>query len=85
MRAAASRIRRNAKKCSVGVHFDEYTLDSNICIYMIKEKPPGIQRRVNFYPPGHLGMSVITFAELRFGVSRAKAGAKNAAALENLQ
>jgi tRNA(fMet)-specific endonuclease VapC len=45
-----------------------YLLDTNICIYLIREQPPAVARRFAALRVGDVGMSVITLAELRYGV-----------------
>lgn len=45
-----------------------YMLDTNILIYLIKNKPPGIAERINELDPSdELCMSFVTFAELLKG------------------
>jgi tRNA(fMet)-specific endonuclease VapC len=46
-----------------------YMLDTNICIYMMKEQPPQVARRFAECRVGDVVMSAITFAELEYGVS----------------
>lgn len=59
----------------------QYLLDTNICIYVINKRPPEIFERFKTMSPGELGISVITRAELDYGV--AKSGSvKNRAALD---
>jgi predicted nucleic acid-binding protein len=41
-------------------------LDTNICIYLIKNKPAGIRKRLDPLSPGDVGISSITAAELRY-------------------
>jgi len=43
-------------------------LDTDICIHVINRKPPEILSRVRDYDIGEVGISSITYAELRFGV-----------------
>ena len=47
-----------------------YMLDTNICIYLMQEHPPVVLARIAQLQVGDAVMSVITYAELRFGVSR---------------
>ena len=47
-----------------------YLLDTNFCIYLIKVHPPEVVERFRRIPMGHVGMSVVTYAELRHGVER---------------
>ena len=44
-------------------------LDTNICIYMIKNKPPEVRKRFEQFVPGDIGISAITVAELQYGVT----------------
>jgi tRNA(fMet)-specific endonuclease VapC len=47
-----------------------YMLDTNICIYIIKHKPPEIKARFQRYKPGQIVISTVTYAELWFGAQR---------------
>ena len=58
-----------------------YMLDTNICIYAIKNKPPQVLRRLRENLGKGLCISAITLAELEHGVEKSAAPAKNAAAL----
>ena len=42
----------------------EVILDTNICIYLIKQQPPAILERFLSHPVGDIGISSITGAEL---------------------
>ena len=58
-----------------------YLLDTNICIYIAKERPPEIARRFARLAPGSVAMSVITLGELRFGAEKSS---QRLATLESL-
>ncbi len=45
-----------------------YMLDTNICIYLIKNHPPQVLRRLEALNQGEALMSVVTYAELRAGL-----------------
>lgn len=45
-----------------------YMLDTNICIYVIKNHPPQVLRRLEALMQGSVVMSVVTYAELRAGL-----------------
>lgn len=60
----------------------QFLLDTNICIYIAKKKPPEVLRRFETLDSRQVGLSVITYGELLFGVERSDAKAK---ALETLQ
>ncbi len=48
-----------------------YLLDTNILIYLIKNQPPSVARRVDALPEDHrLCMSFVTWAELLKGAER---------------
>ena len=57
-------------------------LDTNICIYMIKNKPPEVRKHFEQFVPGDIAISSITVAELQYGVEKSAARDKNALALE---
>ncbi len=59
-----------------------FLLDTNICIYLIKNKPEGLRRRLEPLRPGDAGISAITVAELRYGAAKSQAKEKNTAALD---
>jgi tRNA(fMet)-specific endonuclease VapC len=58
-------------------------LDTNICIYMIKNKPPEVRKHFEQFVPGDIAISSITVAELQYGVQKSMAKEKNALALES--
>lgn len=47
-----------------------YLLDTNTCSYIIKGNRPEVREQLLRVPMADVGISVITEAELRFGVSR---------------
>jgi len=59
----------------------KFLLDTNICIYIIKQKPPEVLQKFNVYPVGDVGISAITVAELEFGVQKSKFSTRNQQAL----
>ena len=58
-----------------------YMLDTNICIYLIKQKPEKVLRHFKAHSVGEIGISSITLAELRYGVERSQQVQKNRQAL----
>lgn len=56
-------------------------LDTNICIYIIKQKPESVLQRFAAIPVGDLGISVITLAELEYGASKSSEPTRNREAL----
>ena len=59
-----------------------YMLDTNICIYLIKQKPEKVLRHFKAHSVGDIGISSITLAELRYDVERSQQVQKNRQALE---
>ena len=59
-----------------------YMLDTNICRYLIKQKPEKVLRHFKAHSVGEIGISSITLAELRYGVERSQQVQKNRQALE---
>lgn len=57
-------------------------LDTNICIYIIKQQPVAVLNRFLEYQVGDIGISSITLAELRYGVAKSTRREKNAKALD---
>ena len=57
-------------------------LDTNICIAIIKRKPPQVLKRLTAYTVGEIGISWVTLAELEFGVAKSRHLEKNQAALD---
>jgi len=60
----------------------KYLLDTNICIYLIRQKPAHLRQRFASYSLPEIGISAITAAELHYGVERSSQPAKNRQALE---
>ena len=58
-------------------------LDTNICIYIIKNRPPEARKRFQQYDIGDIGVSTITVAELEYGVQKSAAVERNQKALES--
>jgi len=62
----------------------KYMLDTNICIYIIKEKPPIVLDRFKENYRKGLCISSVTLAELAHGVEKSASREKNALMLERL-
>ncbi len=60
----------------------KYLLDTNICIYIINEKPDKVLRKFEQYPVHEFGISSITHAELQYGVEKSKNKNTNQDALD---
>ncbi|MBC7963105.1 MAG: type II toxin-antitoxin system VapC family toxin [Steroidobacteraceae bacterium] len=57
-------------------------LDTNICIYIIKQQPVTVLKRFLEYKIGDIGISSITLSELRYGVAKSTHQEKNTKALD---
>lgn len=60
----------------------QFLLDTNIASYVIKGNLPHVRQRLLKVPVGQTGISVITEAELRFGVARLPQSIKLGIAVE---
>ena len=58
-----------------------YILDTNICIYIIKQKPIYVLERFRSISLGEIGTSSITLSELNYGVMKSALPEKNKLAL----
>jgi len=56
-------------------------LDTNICIYSIKNKPEQVFRRLQEHDPSDICISSVTYAELVHGVEKSNAIERNRIAL----
>ncbi len=56
-------------------------LDTNICVYLIKQRPQSVLDRFRSFPPGDIGISMITLAELEYGASKSLQPKRNRDAL----
>jgi tRNA(fMet)-specific endonuclease VapC len=61
-----------------------YLLDTNICIYIAKHKPPEVLARFERLAEGEVAMSLITFGELRYGANRSANAIKALETIETL-
>ncbi len=59
-----------------------FLLDTNICIYVRRQKPEKVLRRFRALRQGEAALSVITFGELLYGAAKS---AQRAEALERLE
>ena len=61
-----------------------YMLDTNICIYAIKQKPERVLLKLEEHEPEDVCISSVTYAELVHGVEKSRSIEKNRAALSLL-
>lgn len=59
-----------------------YLLDTNICIYLIRRRPPQVLDRFQRCAIGDISLSTVTVAELEYGAAKSEFPAKNRQALE---
>lgn len=59
----------------------KYMLDTNICIYCIKKKPPEVLNKFLQCNPDDICISSITYSELMHGIEKSQAVEKNRLAL----
>lgn len=59
----------------------KYMLDTNICIYTIKHKPPEVIKAFLCHEPDDMCISSITYGELMHGVEKSQAVEHNRAAI----
>jgi len=62
-----------------------YLLDTNICIYIARQKPPGVLARLQRLRPGDVGMSVITYLELAYGSWKSQRREENLERIKELE
>jgi tRNA(fMet)-specific endonuclease VapC len=56
-------------------------LDTNMCIYVIKKKPPRVLERFKAFQIADIGISTITLSELEYGVAKSTRKEQNREAL----
>lgn len=61
-----------------------YLLDTNICIYITKQKPRSVLEKFEQLSVGEVGMSIITFGELLYGAEKSNHPKKTLHILEEL-
>jgi len=59
-----------------------YLLDTNICIYIQRQKPAGVLERFEKLNPGDAAISVITWGELMYGAEKSSQRKKAVQLLE---
>lgn len=60
-----------------------YLLDTNICIYLIKQHPDTVLQRFRQVTVGDVGISSITVFELEYGIAKSTRPEQNRTALQN--
>lgn len=62
----------------------KYMLDTNICIFTIKNKPIAVREKFNLHA-NHLCISTVTLMELIYGAEKSAAPERNLAVIEGLK
>ena len=60
----------------------KYLLDTNICIYIIKQKPSWVVKRFSAHAIDSIGLSTVTVSELSYGVAKSPKRTQNGQALQ---
>ena len=50
----------------------KYLIDTNICIYIMNNRPIGVIHKFKQFDVGEIGVSTITVSELQCGVAKSK-------------
>ena len=61
----------------------KYMLDTNICIYLIKQQPKEVIDKFHGISPGEIAISTVTVAEMMYGVGKSQHKEKNKSALDS--
>ena len=59
-----------------------YLLDTDICVYILNNRPAHVSDKFKAVGASNMGLSSITVAELRFGAEKSRYGKRNRRALE---
>lgn len=59
-----------------------YLIDTNICIYLMNQKPSEVIQKFKNTEIGQIGISTITVSELNYGVAKSNLKKQNAQRLE---
>ncbi|MCP4351150.1 MAG: type II toxin-antitoxin system VapC family toxin [Desulfobacterales bacterium] len=55
-----------------------YLIDTNICIYIMNQRPASVIDKFKTMAPGDIGISSITVSELQYGVAKSNRKSENA-------
>ena len=58
-----------------------YLLDTDICIYILNERPPKVSQKFREVRAENIALSSITIAELLYGAEKSRSGERNRRAL----
>ena len=60
----------------------KYLIDTNICIYIMNQRPSVVIKKFKRFEPGEIGISTITVSELQYGIAKSLHRDKNQKRLE---
>lgn len=60
----------------------KYLIDTNICIYIMNQRPPEVIQKFKSQEIGEIGVSSITVSELQYGVAKSTFPEQNSKRLE---
>jgi tRNA(fMet)-specific endonuclease VapC len=60
----------------------KYLIDTNICIYIMNQRPSEVIQKFKDLKVGEIGISAITVSELDYGVAKSKSQQQNTKRLE---
>ena len=60
----------------------KYLIDTNICIFIINQRPAEVRQRLEKLEIGDVGVSAVTVSELQYGVAKSRDRERNQAALD---
>ncbi len=60
----------------------KYLIDTNICIYIMNQRPSVVIKKFKRFEPGEIGISTITISELQYGIAKSLHRDKNQKRLE---
>jgi tRNA(fMet)-specific endonuclease VapC len=60
----------------------KYLIDTNICIYIMNQRPSVVIKKFKRFEPGEIGISTVTISELQYGIAKSLHRDKNQRRLE---
>lgn len=60
----------------------KYLFDTNMCVFVIRQKSQLVLQRLRQHQAGDVGVSTVTLAELRYGADKSNDPSRNKAALD---
>jgi len=60
----------------------KFLIDTNICIYIMNQRPPAVIEKFKKFKPGEIGISTVTISELQYGIAKSHHRDRNQKRLE---